>query len=93
MACIERRRVLAGIAGAAAALGTASLSGRVRAQGKTISIVVPYAPGGTASDAFARMIAASMQARAVRSVSLARQHDFRGQFRAQVSPPDCRKCL
>jgi len=64
MACIERRRVLAGIAGiagAAAALGTASLSRSVRAQGKTISIVVPYAPGGTASDAFARMIAASMQ--------------------------------
>lgn len=61
MACIERRRVLAGLAGAAAALGTASLSRSVRAQGKTISIVVPYAPGGTASDAFARMIAASMQ--------------------------------
>ena len=60
MTRIERRRVVAGLAGAGA-LAAAGLPRRARAQDKPISIVVPYAAGGTAGDAFARMMAASMQ--------------------------------
>ncbi len=60
MARIERRRLLAGIAGSAATIGMAGLAGPARAAEKTLSIVVPYAAGGTASDAFARLMAASM---------------------------------
>lgn len=69
MAHIERRRVLAGLAGTTAAASIATLPRLARANNdKPISIVVPYAAGGTASDAFARMIAASMQAELGRNV-------------------------
>ncbi len=58
----ERRRVLSGLsAGALAAAGTIALPRRARAQSdKPITIVVPYAAGGTAGDAFARLMAQSM---------------------------------
>jgi tripartite-type tricarboxylate transporter receptor subunit TctC len=61
MAHLERRRVIAGLAGTVASIGAASLSRRALADDRPLSIVIPYAPGGTATDAFARMMAASMQ--------------------------------
>jgi tripartite-type tricarboxylate transporter receptor subunit TctC len=68
MAQIERRRVLAGIAGAVAAIGTASVAGRAAASDKPLTIVVPYAAGGNAGDAFARLMAQSMSADLKRNV-------------------------
>lgn len=55
-----RRDVLAGLAGSVATLGIAALPRLGRAADKPLTIVVPYAAGGTASDAFARMMSAGM---------------------------------
>ena len=63
-----RRQVLAGIAGTVASIGAAALPRPTRAADKPISIVVPYAAGGTASDAFARLLAAGMGPELNRSV-------------------------
>ena len=57
-----RRRAITQLASASLAIAGGAASGRALANtDKPISIVVPYAAGGTASDAFARLMAASMQ--------------------------------
>ena len=89
---ITRRRALAGLAGGVATLGTASLSTVARAQdGKPLTMVLPYAPGGTASDAFARMMAASMQQDLNRNVVVENKPGGNGIIAATYvakAPPD-----
>jgi len=64
----SRRLALIKLSGTAAAASMVSPVSLVRAQERPLSIVLPYAAGGTASDAFARRMAVTMQAELGRSV-------------------------
>ncbi len=64
----QRRRVIAGLAGTVATIGMAALPRHGRASDKPMTIVVPYAAGGTAGDAFARMLATGMGAELRRNI-------------------------